>query len=126
LYFRLATSEEGTANITVLLQLVRLLRNCCAAGEAAATPQLKEGVHTATINLSVRLAADLLASNISNSSSEDPKQQLLLCSTQLLANISVASSTAATAVWEGWFPKQVHAVLATGHGKRLPNTCRNT
>jgi hypothetical protein len=47
----------------------------------------------------------------------DAAQQLLLVAVQLAANMSMASTAAATAIWTSWFPEQLQQLLAAGGGE---------
>lgn len=92
-----------------LLSLLRILRNACAAGEAAAAVLL-----AADVPCRVLRAACQLASTPTSGCTDT--QQLLAAALQLLANACAASPAAAVVVWRAWFPDALAQLLADTHG----------
>jgi hypothetical protein len=108
------------------LVLLRVLRNACAAGSAAAEVLQTSSVHTHA----AQLAADVAQAQV-HVTTLDPEQckeqhQLLLASLQLLANLCAASREAAVAVWAALFPDRLQSILAVLQGRNATCACAST
>jgi hypothetical protein len=108
------------------LVLLRVLRNACAAGPAAAEVLQASSVHTHA----AQLAADIAQAQV-EVTTLDPEQckeqhQLLLAALQLLANLCAASIEAAAAVWAVLFPDRLQSILAVLQGKVAARACTST
>jgi hypothetical protein len=121
LHFRrdshISHSSSQDANGLQSLVLLRVLRNACAAGPAAAQVLQASDVHMHA----AQLAADVAQAQV-QVTTLDPEQckeqhQLLLTSLQLLANLCAAATEAAAAVWQALFPNRLQSILAVLQGK---------
>ncbi|KAF6264494.1 hypothetical protein COO60DRAFT_127959 [Scenedesmus sp. NREL 46B-D3] len=92
--------------------LLRVLRNACAAGPAAAEVLRTSSVHVHAVQLAAALAqAHARATTVDPQQCKE-QQQLLLAALQLLANLCAASAESAAAVWAAFFPDRLQSILA--------------
>jgi hypothetical protein len=123
---------------------LRLLRNSCAVGAAAATilqqyniPQVvaDAAAHVAACCENLQQQLDSLhgpqacckaAADQQQLPSEQQQQQLqelLLPAVQLLHNLSATGNEGAAAVWAALFPSALDSILLSSEGKPLHNAC---
>lgn len=102
-----------------LLLSLRLLRNCCAAGRAAAACLMRCGLQCVVPAVAAELQTHLKQQPDAPSLRRTELRQLLLSCVQLLANFSVASGAAAEALWHECFPL-IHEQLTDTHDGGQP------
>jgi hypothetical protein len=98
------------------LTLLRVLRNACAAGPAAAEVLQASGVHVHAAQLAAAIAHAQV--QVTTLDPEQCKEQRLLLLTvlQLLANMCAASAEGAAAVWTALYPERLQSILAVPEG----------
>jgi len=112
--------DEGTC-----LWVLRLLRNVCAVGEAAATCLNRFNIADQVADLAVELShrqrfghlapqqgtqgLDKTVMQLTTHSSAQ-NAQMLLVAAQLLANLSVAGAATGQSVWDTLWPKKAEAL----------------
>uniref|UniRef100_A0A383VNF2 Ataxin-10 domain-containing protein n=1 Tax=Tetradesmus obliquus TaxID=3088 RepID=A0A383VNF2_TETOB len=94
------------------LMLLRVLRNACAAGPAAAEVLQANAVHMHAAQLAAAIAQAQV--QVTTLDPEQCKEQRLLLVTalQLVANMCAAAAEAAAAVWAVLFPDRLLKILA--------------
>lgn len=110
------SSHGSAAPAQQALTLLRVLRNACAAGPAAAEVLQANAVHTHAAQLAAAIAQAQV--QVTTLDPEQCKEQLLLLVTalQLLANMCAAAAEAAAAVWTVLFPDRLLKILAVLEG----------
>jgi hypothetical protein len=121
----LAVNFEDNQQITLQTLLLRVLRNCCALGAAAATQLLQQSVHQAVAAASAHVAD----SCCTQQSGKQPDQQhastlavsqpadLLTAAAQFLHNLAVTGPEGAAGVWSALFPAALESLLLVDNGE---------
>lgn len=122
----LAVNFEDNQQITLQTLLLRVLRNCCALGAAAATQLLQQSVHQAVAAASAHVADSCCTQqsgkqpdqqHASTLAVSQPAADLLTAAAQFLHNLAVTGQEGAAGVWSALFPAALESLLLVDNGE---------